>query len=288
MIKKILSILVLTMSTAALAQTLIAVPPTKVIIPFQPGGGVDHVFRLMQKYAESQNIVLVPDYRPGANGQIGIQHAINDQTPDDTLLLTIISDVARHTDHIKPVSALAKSTVLIVASNRSQISDITQLAKGSYSWGYGSSPMEAVARGMAQDSPNNILVPFNGAGSVMAALVSNSIDLAVLPATAGMSLLNSKYVKVIAVYDDHSNMYPGLAKVEDRYRINLLNDGFGLFMSRRARPESAVFWEKFTRGFINDPMIVAELKARALYPMASNSSEYLAQLVRNFVLVAKL
>lgn len=283
MFRKVLSILVMFTVTCAQAsgvESAIAVP-TKVIIPFNPGGGVDSMFRIMQKYAEQQRIILIPDYRPGANGQVGVQHAANDSRPNNTILLTIISDVANHADKIKPISALAKNSVLILASNGSKISNINQLQSGSHSWGYGSSPMEEVARGMAAQSPNSVLVPFNGAGPVTAALISNTIDVAVVPTTAALGLLNSKYVKVIAVYDDFKNEYPNIPKVEDHYKINLQNNGFGLFAPAGARPETIKFWEEFSQRFVNDLFVLDELKERGMYTMRPNR-EYLTQLVRNF------
>lgn len=280
MLKKILSIVILTMSTAALAQTLNTVTPTKVIIPFQPGGGVDSMFRIMQKYAEQQGIVLVPDYRPGGNGQVGVQHAANDSRSNNTLLLAIISDTTTHSNKLTPISAMAKNSVLVLASNASKINNINQLSTGSYSWGYGSSPMEAVARGMTSSSSGSVLVPFNGAGPTITALVSNSIDVAVLPSTAARGLLDSKYVKVIAVYDDFKNSYPDVPKVEDHYKINLLNDGFGLFAPAGARLETIKFWEEFSRDFLNDYFVLAELRNRGMYPMQPKR-EYITQLVKS-------
>lgn len=283
MFKKVLSILVMSTMTCAQSSSLdsaIAVP-TKVVIPFNPGGGVDSIFRLMQKYAEQQQIILIPDYRPGGNGQVGVQHAANDSRANNTLLLTIIGDVAKHTDKIKPVSALAKNSVLILASNGSKIDNINQLQSGGHSWGYGSSPMEEVARGMTAHTPNSVLVPFNGAGPVTAALISNTIDIAVVPTTAATGLLNSKYVKVIAVYDDFKNAYPNIPKVEDHYKINLENNGFGLFAPAGAQPKTIKFWEEFSQRFVNDYFVQIELRERGMYTMKPNH-EYLTQLVKNF------
>ena len=82
----------------ALAQPLHAQAPAypskavRMVVPFPPGGGFDGIAR---PYAEKLSAILgqpvVLDYRPGAGGNIGVEHAAKSTPDGHTLLVANVS-----------------------------------------------------------------------------------------------------------------------------------------------------------------------------------------------------
>ena len=82
----------------ALAQPLQAQAPAypskvvRMVVPFPPGGGFDGIAR---PYAEKLSAILgqpvVLDYRPGAGGNIGVEHAAKSTPDGHTLLVANVS-----------------------------------------------------------------------------------------------------------------------------------------------------------------------------------------------------
>ena len=68
-------------ASAAQAESFPA-RPTRLIVPWPPGGSVDPFARLLsQKLPELMGQQVVVDYRPGASGNIGMELAAR-ATPD--------------------------------------------------------------------------------------------------------------------------------------------------------------------------------------------------------------
>jgi tripartite-type tricarboxylate transporter receptor subunit TctC len=64
----------------------------RVVIPFPPGGGFDGIARpIVEKMATLLGQPLVLDYRPGAGGNIGIEHAAKAPPDGYTLLIANVS-----------------------------------------------------------------------------------------------------------------------------------------------------------------------------------------------------
>ena len=70
--KKILAILLLTVSVCHASDFLPYTKTTRVIIPFTAGGRTTLMYKHFEKYCLDQNIKLQADYRGGADGIIGV------------------------------------------------------------------------------------------------------------------------------------------------------------------------------------------------------------------------
>ena len=85
--RRLLTLLVLTASTAASAQTKFPDGTIKLIVPFAAGGGVDNAARLIAKQMQSNlNISIVVENKPGASGTIGAKF-VQTSPPDGQTLL---------------------------------------------------------------------------------------------------------------------------------------------------------------------------------------------------------
>lgn len=85
--RRLLTLLVLTATTAVSAQTKFPDGTIKLIVPFAAGGGVDNAARLIAKQMQSNlNISIVVENKPGASGTIGAKF-VQTSPPDGQTLL---------------------------------------------------------------------------------------------------------------------------------------------------------------------------------------------------------
>src|ERR1700704_5653298 len=75
------------LSTATAAQTY-PVKPIRVIVPFPPGGTSDILTRMVgAKLTEAWGQQIIPDNRPGANGNIGVELLVRSAPDGYSLIL---------------------------------------------------------------------------------------------------------------------------------------------------------------------------------------------------------
>lgn len=105
-----------------------------VVIPYPAGSGPDKVFRAIEAHVKKKNIEFVPVYKPGADGIIGAEYALNMPADGNTIMLTVISDIAR--DHpakkfrvtdFASISAVCNSSIYIVANSQVAVNNISDL-----------------------------------------------------------------------------------------------------------------------------------------------------------------
>ena len=89
LIKKILPIALLTLSTLASAQSKFPDGTIKLIVPFAAGGGVDNAARLIAKQMQANlNVSVVVENKPGASGTIGAKFVQTSPADGQTLLFS--------------------------------------------------------------------------------------------------------------------------------------------------------------------------------------------------------
>jgi len=267
--KLVLILLMLVHGIACAKLETPATTPIKVVIPYNAGGGVDAVFRLMQQYAESNKMVIFPEYRPGATGQVGINQFSNAAPDGKTIMLTINSDVSRSPvrNRVYPASAIADSIFVVVTSPVSKITNITQLTNilkkdpSRLNWGVGSQVLHNLSDRMANELVQSKIkittIPYQGAGKVIPNLVGGHIDIAVVPRASVATLIDSGQLTQLAVWNNTEavqNCY-NFPKILDG---ELISDGYGIFLPAASSEETKRFWITFAAGFTRD------LKSRKL------------------------
>ena len=197
MLKKILLILMLCISTFANAQTWPS-RPVKLIIPYPPGGGNDSLGRLIgQKLGETLGQPVVVDNRAGAGATIGTELAAKSPADGYTILLSSITTHALAPalyaklgyDPIKdftPLSIIAVApTVLVVGPHvkAASLPALIALAKASpgkmtfASGGSGASPHIAGELFKSVAGIDLLHIPFRGGGPASLAIMAGDVDM---------------------------------------------------------------------------------------------------------------
>lgn len=220
----------------------------QVVIPQPPGSGLSMVYHRIEDYARRQNITMIPVYKPGASGKIGIDYAKSQKNNGDTLLLSTISDLVetRQYNNFDGVSAITKTKLVLVASKKSQIKTISDIVSkeknepGKLTWGYMSSAQLALIEGVtrANNLNKNQIYKANFTSSVIPCIVNGDIDLAfILPAAVD----NFADRLTVVTLD---NVTEGQLKLKENVTA--------LFLPKNSSIEANKFWNNFTRGLLND------------------------------------
>lgn len=234
----------------------------KVVIPYPPGGGVDTLFRVVQKYADSKNIVIFPEYKAGASGQIGITHFTAAAADGKTIMLTINSDVSRASEPTRsklyPVSALTDNEFVLVSSAGGGIKTVGRLtaelvaAPEKLNWGAGSKVLDRlaglIANELLKSKVDITVIPYGGAAKVIPDLVSGRLDVAVLPKSIAAVLIDNGMLIELAVWNNStpSETSYNLPKILDG---NVVVDGYGIFLPASAPENIKRFWIAFSEEF---------------------------------------
>ena len=214
--KYILAVIVSATCLSAIAQE-----PTRIIVPFPPGGAPDTFARIIQPHLSKQtNQILIVDNKPGAGGEIGHKELADSVRPvlGATTLSVSINSIKPtppyDLEKIIPIARMALPTV-IVASPKSNIKNIQDvknyrdLKVGTL--GYGTT-MHLVAEKMTRDLNNSIIqIPFKGAPQLLQSLIAGDIDVGMVGISQVIPLITDNRIFPLAV--DYPQRAPGLPNV---------------------------------------------------------------------------
>jgi tripartite-type tricarboxylate transporter receptor subunit TctC len=199
--------------------------PIKLIVPFTPGTGYDTIARALGPVlSDKLGTAVVVENRPGASGTVGAASVA--RAPADGHTLTMLGEgviAAKHlyptasfdpVADLAPVALVGYGTLLLVASNASQITSVATLldkarkqpGKLTYgSPGPGTSQhlkMELIKSATGIDL---LHVPYKGSAGVMTDLLGGHVDLALVPIHQALEALTAKQMQAIAVISDTRN-----------------------------------------------------------------------------------
>ena len=193
--------------------------PIRLMVPFAPGGGVDATARILAaKLAESLKQPVVVDHRPGAGGTLGAD-AVAKAAPDGYTILLTVSGLAAAPALFKslpfdpvrdlaPVSQLAASTLILVVTPKlpaATAPELIALAKAKPgTLNYGSSgvgaPLHLTMEMFKHSTGIDIVhVPFRGDAPMITALLGGDVQLAFVPASTGVPLVDSGRVRALGL-----------------------------------------------------------------------------------------
>lgn len=184
---------------ASWAQAQSAWPsPTKIVLPFPAGGGVDVVVRkLAESLAKQLNATIVIDNKPGAAGQIGVQAAAK-STPDGSTIfymhagilttqaITGRMDVLKDFKMVSKISTAPHALLVPGNSPHKTLGDLIAAIKkdpGKLNYGTGGAGsnthlMFELLDDKVPGGLNATAVPFKGAIESVMAMLSGDIDFA--------------------------------------------------------------------------------------------------------------
>lgn len=203
MFKFILWAALLLCGTSSLAQ------PVKLIIPFPPGGGSDHVARIIQSYLDTKNTNLFFDHRPGAHGLIGKRELFSTPGNSNALLLLSGSNLAilDHLHNEKPSYSFVSELVytpMVIISNDFKIdfkSFVNNVKSEKVSFGHGSAATMVATYELIEliGGKDIVHVNFKGAAPNIANVIGGHVKYAIVPLNTVASLIKSNKVNPIAI-----------------------------------------------------------------------------------------
>jgi tripartite-type tricarboxylate transporter receptor subunit TctC len=188
------------------------------VMPFPPGGAADLMGRLYSKaLSEQTGQPVVADNRPGANGLIGVQNVL--KSPHDgyhlligsssTLAINVATYKSLPYDPIKdfiPVGLLGTLPEVLVVSADSPIktfADFVRTAQarpGALNYGTGSTVLQLQGEWMNEIAGiKTTSITYKGGGEVATALLSNTVDIALLDLSAAGALIRGGKLRALAL-----------------------------------------------------------------------------------------
>jgi tripartite-type tricarboxylate transporter receptor subunit TctC len=270
MIRKLFLLLTLVASFATQAGFDPRSDTVQVVIPYAPGGGPDHLYQIFERYAASRNIRMVPVYRPGAEGQIGVSHAATTKPNGRNLMLTIISDVSvgSQSSNFIPVSAVCQSAMYIVTATDSKIANLTELFAQmaqdpkKLSWANSSTSIDQdidwIARRHNSSLDQLVFTRFNRGGHT--AVAGGHVDVGIWPAAVVETLVDGNRLRVLGKYQTSDPSAAGVQSVEQVLGKMDRQNGFGIFLPAGTSTQVQQYWSNFVEQFKSDPTVQLQLR----------------------------
>jgi len=271
--KKIVLSLLLAISTLAHAEFSPRGKTVKVVVPYPVTGNPGILFRSMQSFAAQDNIVMVPEYKPGASGSVGLQYAATEPATGHTLVISIISDLAANNlqDKFDHVTALTTTSVILASSKSSKLYALGDVVRaessmpGKLNWGVANNALSRMTLNLADltnlDKNRIVQVPYTGAAKVAQGLITGDIDVAFLPASIA--------------YPASDNNFMNIVEVSDTVHLKLKNktDGYALHMPKNTNADAAKYWSNFIERFQADMVVQQQLKAAYMTPLPTGQRQ---------------
>lgn len=203
----------------------------RLILPFPPGGPTDITGRaIAQKLSEQLGQSVVPDNRPGAAGNIGLELAAKAPRDGYTIVLAappiaispslyskLNYDAIRD---LAPISLVAEIQNIIVAHNSvpaKTLKELIQLARRNpgkltfSSSGAGSTNHLASELLRGRYKLDIVHVPFKGSSPALVALMSGEVDFGTMAVPGAIPIVRANKVRPLAVLSERR--VPALADV---------------------------------------------------------------------------
>lgn len=193
--------------------------PIRLILPFQPGGTTDIIGRIIgAKYAERFGQPVVPENRPGAGSNLGIELAAKARPDGYTMVLTSPALTVSpglykklNYDPVKdlaPISMVVEGHYVLVVRPALPIKSLKELVeyakanpgKLNYgSGGIGTAPHLAGELFKSLANINIVHVPYKGANLAMIGMMGGEVDMVVIGITNAVAQIQAGKVRGLAV-----------------------------------------------------------------------------------------
>lgn len=215
-----LKLFVAALAVAPMAAHAWTHKPVRIVVPAPAGGTMDVVARVLSEAISTEiGQPVIVDNKPGAGGAIGVQ-AIMNAPPDGQTIMFTVSNVLTEIPlvmktsfdpfkDVKPVTAVARSTMVLIGSPAVPATDLKGLisylksGKGgpasyaSYSAGTSSHYAGAIFNKKAGLDLQH--VPFPGSPPALQNLMGNQVDIMFDGAVTALPLIKAGKVKAFGV-----------------------------------------------------------------------------------------
>lgn len=236
--------------------------PIQVIIPQSPGGGVDEMFRHLQKYSASLGINFIGVYKPGGNGIMSINELRNSQKDGYTVMITtaaILADYKSKTQNfdIVPLTVMRISNMSIISKNKSFLKDYAALEETL------KTPSQTVKVGLSNINHKITLdqiikntdvkativeVPYKGAAFAINDLFGGHIDIVIASLNITKNHVDTGNANLIATSFKINNTTSLLEKIPN-FKIN---EGLIFAVHKDTNKSSVVFYNQLLKNYLNN------------------------------------
>lgn len=248
------------------------------IVPYAAGGGVDVVARAVgDQLGERLGQKIVVENVTGAGGIIGTQRAARAEPDGYTLLFAVENTMAvaklvqpktvqyDSQKDFAPISLIGTAPLVLVgrkdfpASNVAELMTLVKASPGKYSYassGVGTSLQVLGEMINVEGKVQIVHVPYRAATQIVTDLISNQIDLAVLPLNLALPSYRDGSIKIFGESEQRRSSLapdlPSLAEYPDLKAVNM-TVWYGLFAPARIDPAITDRISKTMAEILRDP-----------------------------------
>jgi tripartite-type tricarboxylate transporter receptor subunit TctC len=271
--------------------------PVRVVVPFAAGSTPDLVARIISdRLAHRLGRPMVVDNKPGAAGNTGTD-AVAKAAPDGhtigvsiagplavnpLLFRTMPYDPARD---IAPVTIAATQPAVLVVSEKvaaTQMSELLALLrnnKGKYnfsSMGAGTISHLAMEALSSRTDAGLVHVPYGGSGAAVRAVLSDEVEMALLPASAVMPHIKIGKIKALAVASaERSPSLPDLPTLAEAGMDDIKADAWiGFIAPAKTAPEIQRRLHDEIVQVLAEPAIMEKLRLQYMDPIGNSPAEF--------------
>lgn len=274
--------------------------PVRAILPFAPGGGADAAMRHFQKWAEDRGVKILPVYKGGAEGLIGMEDVARGPADGLTISFGTAATAAVHKTHhpdynFNYISAVRVSIMTFVTHPGSNINNLEDLEREirnpntRKTFGVGAPGQKLTMEQLFKHTGTKkdpTLIGYKGGGPVLQDILGGHIDVAVLPMAILKPHIDAGKVRVLGI--TVREPWPEVAVypiVNKKYPTWENNDGFLLSLPAGVKPEVLAFWTDFVRQYMSDKSVQADFR-RELTEITTFGSkaatDYIASVIKNY------
>ena len=264
--------------------------PITVVIPFPPGGGSDAVFRSIQKYALTRNIDLIPKYKPGADGVIGINDVNEAPKNGYTVGLTTAGSLGYYkAQNTKPTPNILTGVVggnfIFVTHPNSNINSMKDLEKIVLSGkqlniGVAHAGMRSAFEQYYEiiKSPYKpYFIMYKGASQIVTDLMNETVDVVFIPVTVAKPLADAGKLKLLATSKIQVNSVPVMSSMYKQWKdIDL----FVFFIPPDTDANAVKFWNSFLQDYLSNKDVKEEFENNLSFtvPFSKSFAEEIVKL----------
>lgn len=252
----------------------------QVVIPQSQASGLGRVYADLEKFASKKSIPMIPVYKPGANGTIGINHAVNTQNNNNILLLSTVVDYvnASREKNFRNIGAIHEIELTLVASKKSGIQTIDDLVRiekaepGKLNWAQMSAVTDELINQLAKiyslDKDKIHRIPYKD--PKITDIVNGDLDLAfIFPGTA-KSLEEAQRITIVNI--DSAG----------RQRMSEKKNVTALFTPNSTNESTTKFWNNFLNEFLADSDVKETFRKSNIKTFDNSSPEQLEIIIANW------
>jgi tripartite-type tricarboxylate transporter receptor subunit TctC len=288
--------------------------PIRMMVPFPVGGPIDGVPRVIaQHLGQRLGWTIIPENRPGANGQIGVL-ALK-QSPPDGYTIGVISSLTHGSapalkadtpyDAIKdfsPIVLLAEGAMVLVvrdevpAHSLKEFLDVLKDRPGKLNYSsagpLSQNYLAAIMLFQRAGLPANVAfhVPYAGIAPGIAALLSGTVQFMITSTGPIAAHIAAGTLRALAITDSQrSPRFPDLPTIAESGYPNFKVTSWGGLAAVAGTPESIIArWNEETNALLRDKSVREQITNFDYDPRGGSSTEFANLLASDIAQYKKL